>query len=487
MLYKPGKVRSMWDTWLYYHDGTHYLYYLHKSTGKRWDGMSVATSKDGVHYEEVGPIIQKRDDAEWLGTGSVWRAGEEYILNFSESRNGVQAVFFARSSDLLNWERLDDEFRCDPDPKWYDDTKTGRWDCIWALPNPGGGFWGYLTARPWNKTRGMKTESVGKVESEDGVKWHAVAPPAIEWGDWPQMNVGEVGAIEKIGDKYYMMLGYGESGLGGRQVLASPTGGGTMYTFVGDSPEGPFTADHDAYRLLASNGTYFSRFYPSPDGMLVNHHSIEKDDEGRLIWMAPLKKAVVDDGGHLRLGYWPGNEAVKGKEIAIDLTTATAVYPTADRGQWKITPDRFAAEEYSRGGILMLDSVFDTESGIVLEASVEVKATPRGWGGAGIYIELNAEGHSGTGFMLQTRGCTEIGAMSEKGNFNPDYKADSGITPVRMVLLRIFLRRTMVEIYLDDLLVQCYSFQEIPTGRLGLTFESCEAVFENVKAWEMNL
>ena len=98
----------MWDTWLYYHEGVHYLYYLHGRAADEWDGISVATSEDGVHFQEFGPIVSKRDDAQWLGTGSVWRAGEKFILNFSESRDGVQAVFFAQSDDLLHWERLGD-------------------------------------------------------------------------------------------------------------------------------------------------------------------------------------------------------------------------------------------------------------------------------------------------------------------------------------------------------------------------------------------
>jgi hypothetical protein len=43
MIYRPKKVAEMWDTWLYYHEGIHYLYYLHKSDGDKWDGMSVVS------------------------------------------------------------------------------------------------------------------------------------------------------------------------------------------------------------------------------------------------------------------------------------------------------------------------------------------------------------------------------------------------------------------------------------------------------------
>ena len=29
MFYRPTQVAKMWDTWLYYHEGVNYLYYLH--------------------------------------------------------------------------------------------------------------------------------------------------------------------------------------------------------------------------------------------------------------------------------------------------------------------------------------------------------------------------------------------------------------------------------------------------------------------------
>ena len=488
MFYQPKKVKEMWVTWLYHHDGVHYLYYLHNSAGEGWDGMSVASSTDGVHFEEIGPIIHKRDDAEWLGTGSLWRVKDKFILNFSESRGGVQAIFFAWSDDLIHWERLDDELRSDPDPRWYDDKRTGRWDCIWAVPKSEGGFWGYLTARPWNKTPGIRCESVGRVESEDGLHWHAVSPPVIDWGDWPQMYVGEVGAIEKIGDRYYLMLGYGESKLGDRQVLTSQAGRKfCMYSFVADAPEGPFIPDKQAYRLLASNGTYFSRFYPTPDGMLVNHHSIEKCGEDPRVWMAPLKRAVVDTAGHLRLGYWTGNDRVKGKEIEINLSSTTRVYPDNDIGRWAGVSNRLEVDEPVRGGIALLEIYFDIEQGVVLEGLMEIHQPPKRWSGIGIYVEHNAQHHRGTGIMLETRGYTEIATMDNGGSFTPVYRAEIGVEDGKKHFFRLLLRKTMFEFYLDDLLVQCYSLPERPTGKIGLIFESGRAIFEELRAWEMNL
>ncbi len=489
MLFQPNKPCKMWDTWLYHHNNMHYLYYLHKSTGEVCDGMSVATSRDGVHYEEIGPIIHKRDDAEWLGTGSVWKVEDGFMLNFSEKRQGVQAIFFARSNDLIHWERMGDEYRSDPDPQWYDDTSTGRWDCIWVVPRPEGGFWGYLTARPWNKIAGIRFESVGRVESKDGIHWSAALPPEFDWGDWPQMSLGEVGAIDKIGDRYYLMLGYAERGLGNRQVWDYLLGNWGMYCFVADDPAGPFAPDQKAYRLLVSNGTYFARFYPTPEGMLVNHHSIETlGGDPRDVWFAPLKRAVLQDG-HLRLGYWSGNDVMKGSETRIDLTSHTKLYPRADIGKWTVTANRLEADEPAHGGIALLEPVFDIHQGIVLEGTVEIHKPPKRWSGAGIYIELEQTGEHREGIviMAQTRGRTEVMTLNDKGVVTPVFRTEIGAEEGKKYQFRLLLRRTMTEFYLDDLLVQCYSLPGEPTGKIGIALESGRAVFENLRAWQMNI
>ena len=491
MIYQPRQVAEMWDTWLYHHNGAHYLYYLHKSAGDVWDGMSVATSTDGTHYEEHGPIISKREDAEWLGTGSVWKTGDRFVLNFSESRRGVQAIFFADSGDLIHWERLGNELRSDPDPRWYDDTRTGRWDCIWALPKPNGpGFYGYLTARPWNKAPGIPFDSVGMVESDDGLHWHGFTPPAFEWGDWPRMNLGEVGAIEKIGERYYLMLGFGECLLGNRWARGDlhDTGGG-MYSFVADQPENPFYPDKEAYRLLVTNGTYFARFYRTPDELLVNHHSIEHAGDGPRVWMAPLKKAAVDDAGHLRLVYWSGNESLKGVELPIDLTQAKRIYPTITPGTWNATTNRLESDEPAAGGVTLLHETFDTEQGIVLEGETTMFPSDRPWSGIGLYIEHGGDRGPGTGLLMETRGRTEIGAMTNpsRGTFVPKHRFDSGIKPGVRHRLRLLLRKTMIEMYLDDALVLCHSLEDKPSGKLGLIHEGGRGVLENFRSWRMSV
>lgn len=493
MIYQPKKVAEMWDTWLYQYEGTHYLYYLHKSEGDRWDGMSVATSKDGVHYEEVGPIVSKRDDATWLGTGSVWKAGDRFVLNFSESREGVQAIFFADSEDLIHWTRLGDELRSDPDPRWYDDTKTGRWDCIWTIAKPdGSGLYGYLTARPWSTTAGVSFESIGMLESNDGIQWHALPPPRFEWGEWPQLNLfcDQVGAVEKIGTRYYLLLTMQECLLGNRWLWEEMSSERGMKCFVSERPEGPFSPVTGGFRLPISrpNGTWFARFYPTQRSMLVNHHAMETAGGGSLIWMAPLKKAVVDDGGHLRLGYWSGNDALRGDAVAVDLSRATRLYPALDAGTWNATAGRLEVDEPMAGGVTLLDVSFDPLQGVVLEGGLTIQPSHRPWAGVGLLVETNATGHGGTGLLMQTRGRTEIGQIDNpsRGSFAPTHRFDLGVEDGRRHAVRLLLRRTMIELYVDDILVLCHSLEQMPTGRLGLIHEAGRALFEDLRIWRMS-
>jgi len=148
---------------------------------------------------------------------------------------------------------------------------------------------------------------------------------------------------------------------------------------------------------------------------------------------------------------------------------------------------RLEADELVRGGIALLSNAFDIQGGVVLEGSMEIHQPPRRWSGIGVYVEHNAEAHKGTGIMLETRGCTEIATMDNRGSFTPVHRAEIGIEPGKTHSFRLLLRRTMLEFYLDDLLIQCHSLPEKPTGVIGLIFESGRAIFEDLNAWEMNL
>ena len=61
------------------------------------------------------------------------------------------------------------------------------------------------------------------------------------------------------------------------------------------------------------------------------------------------------------------------------------------------------------------------------------------------------------------------------------------IEPGRTCRFRVLVRRGLVELYYDELLIQGYSLPREPTGRIGLIVESGNALFEGLEAWQMDL
>ena len=417
MFYKPNSRKSgrMWDTWLHLHEGTYYLYYL-ANAGRRWDNVSMAVSCDGVHWREKGRVQYKRPEATWMGTGSTWKspnyeADGKFFMNFSEWTGPRQTIFFAESTDLLNWKRLPDEYEFKQDTRWYE--PDGRWDCIYTIPRPGGGLYGYWTATPKAETGGR----FGFGETMDGAHWKALRPPKVHGA-----GGGEAGAVEKIGDKFYMMFGTG----------------GMMVTLVADQPQGPFHAAKKNFRLLSGH-TYFSRFFPTPDGVLVNHHSIAS-----AVYFAPLKSTVVDEPGTLRLGWWKGNERLKHEPIAVQPPTEG---------------------ELAHSPIAMLQNTFDVDKGIILEGTLALPPSKNSKR-KGLYVECDSGG--GVGILLASDGAAELGTIQADGT---GFKAIKGVNrevefgkPARF---RLLLKYSLLEFYLDDILIECFSLPEQPTGRIG--------------------
>lgn len=435
MFFRPRarETGRMWDTWLYFRDGTYYLYYL-ANAGSRWDNISMATSTNGVHWHERGRILSKAEGVTWTGTGSTWKSPNfandgKFFMNFSEWRGPRQTIFFAESTDLLQWTRLGDEYEFKQDTRWYE--PNGRWDCIWTIPRPGGGLYGYWTATPKAETGGR----FGFGETTDGVRWTALPPPKVHGA-----GAGEVGAIEKIGDKYYMMFGTG----------------GMMVTLIADTPEGPFHAAKKNSRLLSGH-TYFARFFPSPDGLLVNHHSIARDG---WVYFAPLKSTVIDDDGTLRLGWWKRNDALKGEPVPVQM---------AER------------QEGEAGTITMLGNAFDVEAGLIMEGSV-VMPQPEQTQAVGLYVECGKD--QGAAVLIGGNGAVQLGKIGGDGlGFAVEKQVDREMHFGNPVCFRLLLQHSLLEFYLDDILIECFSLPAAATGRIGLLHGGSKDAIGDLKAW----
>jgi|SanBayMetagenome_1026888.scaffolds.fasta_scaffold00571_6 hypothetical protein len=433
MFYKPTSPETggMWDSWVFYHAATYYLYTTSNAGGKLLDNVSMASSPDGVHWTEIGRVFSRHPDSDWLGTGSTWKSCNfdkdgKFFMDFCERRDKgrrPQEIYFAESTDLIHWKRLDDTHVFASDPRWY---APGCWTTIWTLPRPGGGLFGYWTCTTKPETGG----SFGFGESVDGLTWKALPPPKAE-------GVGfcELGAVEKIGNKYYAMVGVD----------------GRMRTLVADRPEGPFSPATKNLRLLGGDKAksprgqffaYFTRFCRTPDDLLVNHHTIARDGQ---VYLGLLKSAVVDVQGTLRLGWWKGNEKLKD-----DATVLPISKPTVTAGPH----------------VTLLGETFDVGAGIILEGRLAMPASAEA-APAGIYISYGEA--TGSAIRVHAGGRCEIGEMNADGSdWNPenlvDREMDCGTAPT----FRLLLKKSVLEFYLNDILIECYSMPAKATGRIGL-------------------
>jgi len=296
---------------------------------------------------------------------------------------------------------------------------------------PGGRTIWLLDSHPKPETGGQ----FGFGKTADGISWEALEPP--EAGG---VGGGEVGAIEKIGNGYYMMF----------------CTGGIMVTLVADKPEGPFQAAKRNFRLLSGH-TYFSRFFPTPDGLLVNHHSIARDGQ---VYFGTLKEAVVDNDGTLRLGWWKGNEKMKHEPVDLKLPL-----PGHSNGR----------------DIMILENTLNVEQGVILEGTLVV---PKGKNSPSNGLYIKCEEDQGPAILVGFDGVVDLGAMQADGSgFESEKHVDREISFGKQVSFRLLLQHSLLEFYLGGIMMECFSLPRKATGRIGLIQGSGQGAVRNIRAW----
>jgi len=515
MIHKPT-AGKMWGPSIVWHDGTYYLF----SELLGGQSMWMASSEDGVHWRPLGPVMENAPFK--IYKMFVARCGGRWLLNHGSCSDKPvirhyrwnDTLRFWASDDLVHWTYLGGKFDLHPDPRWY--REEGRCDHMYMIPKaenrPDGGYWGYCVASP---TGAQPHKTLGMLESSDGVDWRWLPPPAFDWGGAPQMYM-EVGGCERIDGRYYLIQGARFGYMGNL--------GYSTFTFVADRPAGPFRPDLEAYRLCGSSndlgqlgyGGILGRIgiqdlasFARGDGeLLLTNVTVSAWEGVEAIWFTPIKKAVVDGGGHLRMGYWRGNEALKGREIPLDLARCERVHPAEDvaghtvragGGRIEIADRRALFNRHGGGGtIALLPERFDLRAGVVLEGALTLLDTSEGElthripVSAGFYFE-ESPGRGKT-LLFETVGITRIDrvdfsegklAFAREDTTGPGCATVAGAAEGRAHAFRLFLRLDMFELYLNDRLVQTFFISPRPTGRVGFAVEAGACVFAGVRAWRM--
>ena len=464
------------------HDGTFYLFTMYRRERQRadiidqWRHVWCATSTDGVHWKDVGPVIEDAPFPIWAM--KVWKAGDRFIMDHGSFTDGKQDVLkFWESPDLIHWTYLGPDY----DVRRPDGERLDHMSVISQVENGKTTYYGYAVG--------------GILRSDDGAKWTWVMDYPLT-DDLNVRVVQEPGGIEGIGDTYYLLVGGFFPGSFGYAVA----------TYISDNPMGPFRPDYPAWRLNGCSGRavvgIWAGFCRTPDEVLMTNYIV--DPGGTFWWHPPLKTAVIDEDNHLRMGYWKGNDALKGPELPVDLSHCAKA-----GGDWNgsmtpaegrlvvnapLRPHRWWLTSGEPNlGLAMMQAPLDIDKGFVLEGTMKiVPGNSVTFPAIGLCLE--EEGQKGTAILFGAWEQTDIGRLdwSEQLRFESQDRTGFGCATVAGIPnnqtcpFRLLFRANIFECYLNDLLVQTY-FTSSPTGRIGFVVQDGEGVFENVHAWEMNL
>ncbi len=507
MIYKPNVGRFK-DTAIFWHEGKYHLFsmYMPKSgPDDLFRNVWSAVSDDGVHWKHLGPVIADAPFNIWAM--SVHKVGNKFIMNHgSFTRPGIQNVIrFWESDDLVHWTYRGPQTDLTPDTRWYHpDSRLDCMDVVRVTEHGRPAWYGYATGPG------------GFLKSSDGLNWEGMPQPAIDWnGQTPPPTPGdegffEVGGCENIDGKTYL--------LGGWFNYFGFTGYG-VFTLVGDTPAGPFRADPVAYRLCGNTGRWiamWARFIRAQPDLLINGYMYDGFTyEAGMTYLPPIKKALIEDG-HLRLGYWKGNENLKGSPWAIDLKRITLAFPkVASECTCRLIDNGVEVEAAPHIGsharsilrrdvptaLTILDQPFDTGRGMVFEGTICATTRDPRLVSPTIGFYLEETDNEGTAILLHAAGRTEIGKMTlgqtaefiDEDMIIPGCAATAGIFPHVPHSFRLLLRKNMFEFYLDDRLVQTFNtthFPDIPgrpPKRLGFLVQNGQGIFTDLKAWQMTL
>ncbi|HQH53853.1 MAG TPA: hypothetical protein PKY01_15590 [Candidatus Hydrogenedentes bacterium] len=474
---------SLKDNCVLWHEGAFYLFTMYRKTQQLedriddWRYVWLATSQDGVHWKDVGTVIKDTPFPIWAMR--VWRAGGRFVMNHgSFSGNQQDVLRFWESPDLVQWTYLGPEY----DVRRPDGQRLDHMDVIAQEENGKTVYYGYAAG--------------GLLQSGDGVRWTWVKDFPLT-DDMDVRVVMEPGGCERIGDTYYLLVGGFFPGSFGYAVA----------TYLSENPMGPFRPDYPAFRLNGHSGrttvalwASYCRYYQ--ELLLTNYIH---DPGGTFWWHAPLKSAVVDAENHLRMGYWKGNDALKGEAIPLDTSQVTAVSPDALSG-FVCEPNRVVMRAQPRPhlrwltmdkpnvALAMLQETFDLQTGLVLEGDIRVSRAIDAtiFPAAGLYLEDGEK--KGVAILFETWNQTEISVldMTAEPRFEVQDQTGFGCATVAGIPcektshFRLFFRQNIFELYLDDLLVQTFVTQHA-TGRMGFIVQDGEVAFEQILAWNMNL
>ena len=86
----------------------------------------------------------------------------------------------------------------------------------------------------------------------------------------------------------------------------------------------------------------------------------------------------------------------------------------------------------------------------------------------GLLIETEQEQEPGIGLLIGRGGVGRFGPVQADGTLaKAEVSIDRGLPGAREVRFRLVLKRWLLELYVDDILLECFSLPARATGRIG--------------------
>jgi hypothetical protein len=338
---KPG-MGEIWDPSVTWWRGKWYAHAMYQEPGLRtnvYESGWLATSKDGCHWEDGGPVAAEHPgDMWWKGfvrqiRGDAANTTDDalFIMDHGVFENGKNdALRFLTSTDLKNWV---ENSTSHPNRKWY--NTRGRWDHMYmSADKEQGGFIGFAVSSPSVKQPDGTPYGgtwPGINRSPDGITWTQHAPLNVSWDGVGPTGIEE-GGFEQIkgldGSNKFYLIGGGGGPAGTRDAYS-------MWAFSSDKIDGPYSPVQDGYRISGGGaGGGSGRFGwlaawcgPHCDGTadgtpLISNYITPGRSARADVWMLPMRQPIVDQKGRLRLGYFKANDQLQKSARQINATTS---------------------------------------------------------------------------------------------------------------------------------------------------------------------
>lgn len=500
-----GKGMYQWDTWCCKEKDRdiYHAFYLQTAvpgggrTEEEANALGHAVSENLLDWKELPPVLPpeekgKRGDLRsWTGS-TIEYDGKYYMfytIRSSDSNSRVQELGFAVSSDMMQWEKCENNPIITPDPRWYNTEENpaanGLVDCrdLMVVKHPERpGHFGVFATRI--NTQFLQEGAVfAGAYTENFMDWEQT-PPVFQ-SQKNQYTIVEMPDLFFFEGKWY--LTWLEDNLyGNREVFDDFfLTCGTVYA-VSDRVEGPYLEPEDNILMASMGYNGFSCRTVDYRGKKYMLHSMgtriaENEQKAEFGALAVPKEIRIVDG-KLRPCY---ADIVNEKIIRTVISPTELAEPINVRmfyeneGIWKHeTGITSGSVKYgwSRFGFKNTADNFIFSSDITIQSGVAA--------GLAIYCESGLVSTQSLAVILDIKRQKVLCATVPRFQISDmrPWKLEYGKT----YAVKILAAGEFIEVYIDEILVLQFVTYFKPGKNLALIVDRSEASFENIGAWELD-